>query len=145
MGFNSLFPYRDMYSIKGVALSCFREGWGDLRLLVLSLAPLADDMILTKCILFYDALMIVMDRAQAVAGGKMFSSDVQLFPSIMHVVFIVRGAIFVGLAVWAMFQRTATRVQALMWHNIALLMLNILDSVAYAIHAAAFIISSAAT
>eukprot|EP00928_Gymnodinium_smaydae_P028448 TRINITY_DN21698_c0_g1_i2.p1 TRINITY_DN21698_c0_g1~~TRINITY_DN21698_c0_g1_i2.p1 ORF type:complete len:619 (+),score=96.70 TRINITY_DN21698_c0_g1_i2:101-1858(+) len=105
----------------------FREFLWDGRLMLLSLAPLADGVCLTRCVLWIDCAAFASSRVVAFTTEGLPESGFSLW---LNLWFYVRGVSFVFGAVLAMCQTSIHKMQSMMWGTIAVyLSLNMVCSV----------------
>jgi len=91
----------------------------DLRLLLLSLAPFANDVLLTRAALIIDSLTFAVTRANCLSyliAGAFCKLD--MLHKVPYVSYLFRGAVFICLAIRALVQRSPNRVQSRMWDAI---------------------------
>lgn len=88
----------------------------NLRLMLLGLAPLADDKRFTRVIIAIDAcflLQVRIDAAFRLGFGQGWEEHVT------YSVFYLRGVIFIAFCLWAMMPAEARRAQERLWKSLA--------------------------
>eukprot|EP00411_Alexandrium_monilatum_P037445 CAMPEP_0175402582 /NCGR_PEP_ID=MMETSP0095-20121207/37592_1 /TAXON_ID=311494 /ORGANISM="Alexandrium monilatum, Strain CCMP3105" /LENGTH=524 /DNA_ID=CAMNT_0016701355 /DNA_START=1 /DNA_END=1575 /DNA_ORIENTATION=- len=88
------------------------------RLMLLGLAPLADDARLTRLVLLWDAYVFIQTRVAMYMHSKVMVGD-DFFAVFVMMSYHGRGIAFVACAAWAVVQVKPQRVQSLMWTAVA--------------------------